>query len=207
MSCHPGGDYWEWRTTPQKIPMILLMGSEIRPTRQLRLVAFPHFLAKFYTSKRWFSRRIAEASTVPTSASLEVGPVDDLSKASITELVPKGAIPYSKRPGFEVPGVLVDVVGMFSMERDLGMLGWIGKALWWVFQMQIRGKRVFFQFSRFQRLKKFRAFQPFGYCNQLSFLGLEGPASSQRANGVSHPPRMHSWAHFSPKFPATALKI
>ena len=42
---------------------------------------------------------------------LEVGPVDDLSKASITELVPKGAIPYSKRPGFEVPGVLVGVVG------------------------------------------------------------------------------------------------
>ena len=31
----------------------------------------------------------------------QVGPVDDLSKAKISELVPKGAIPYSKRPGFE----------------------------------------------------------------------------------------------------------
>ena len=159
MSCHPGGDYWEWRTTPQKIPMILLMGSEIRPTRQLRLVAFPHFLARFYTSKRWFSRRIAEASTVPTSASLEVGPVDDLSKASITELVPKGAIPYSKRPGFEVPGVLVDVVGMFSMEREFRNVGMNWKGIVMGFSDANSGETCFFQFSRFQRLKKFRAFR------------------------------------------------
>lgn len=47
--------------------------------------------------------RFARVTMVTNSSVLEfkVGPVQDLSKAKISELVPKGAIPYSKRPGFE----------------------------------------------------------------------------------------------------------
>ena len=130
--------------------------------------------------------------------------MDDLSKASITELVPKGAIPYSKRPGFEVPGVLVDVVGMFGMEREFRNVGMNWKGIVMGFSDANSGETCFFSFQDFRGSKNS---EPFGYCNHLSFLGLEGPASSQRANGVSHPPRIHSWAHLSPKFPATALKI
>ena len=85
--------------------------------------------------------------------------MDDLSKASITELVPKGAIPYSKRPGFEVPGVLVDVVGMFSMEREFRNVGMNWKGIVMGFSDANSGETCFFQFSRFQRLKKFRAFR------------------------------------------------
>lgn len=48
-------------------------------------------------------QRFARVVMATTSAVMEykVGPIDDLLYGSISELVPAGAIPYSKRPGFE----------------------------------------------------------------------------------------------------------
>ena len=47
--------------------------------------------------------RLARVVMVTNDSVVEyqVGPVDDLKNAEIKVLVPKGQIPYSKRPGFE----------------------------------------------------------------------------------------------------------
>ena len=39
--------------------------------------------------------------------------MEDLSKAKISELVPKGAIPYSKRPGFEELGKPTELICIY----------------------------------------------------------------------------------------------
>lgn len=68
--------------------------------------------------------RFARVVMVTQSSVMEykVGPVDDLSKASITELVPKGAIPYSKRPGFEETSFLNPIYNAAVKEIGVSLL-------------------------------------------------------------------------------------
>jgi len=68
--------------------------------------------------------RFARVVMVTQSSVMEykVGPADDLSKASITELVPKGAIPYSKRPGFEETSFLTPIYNAAVKEIGVSLL-------------------------------------------------------------------------------------